>query len=281
MGKKHPLDIFRTSGTGFDSASRERRTVMGRVVTSAPRATAPQAAAPAASAENLPPAVAALRARVQGATLGAGVVNAPAAAPARERVADPWATPRPLRPPVLAPTRSAAPVPPAVAAPRAPTPAATAAPRTRREAPAESAPRGPLMPASVNRVLLVCAFVMVGGLALWTLAASVGGPALKSASPTAAAQVFRIQAVAYAGTPAGQASAFSARDLLRRDFQDVDVVAWPTAEPNVFSRFDLVVGKADSEKALSDVLARLRGIKSFGGQKQPFKDASIVGLAGN
>jgi hypothetical protein len=278
MGKKHPLDIFRSSGGGFDSASRERRTVMGRVVTSAPRATAPQAAAPAAQADKLPPAVAALRARVQGATLGAGVVTAPAAAPARERVADPWSTPRPLTPPVLTPARPVAPAAPQAAAPRAPAPAA--APRARREAPAESSPRGPL-PAAVNRVLLVCAFVMVGGLALWTLAASVGGPTLKSAAPAAGAQVFRIQAAAYAGTPAGQASAFSARDLLRKDFPDVDVVAYPSSEPNVFSRFDLVVGKADSEKALSDVLARLRGIKSFGGQKQPFKDASVVGLAGN
>jgi len=279
MGKKHPLDIFRASGAGFDSASRERRTVLGRVVTSAPRATTPQAPAPAAPSDSsLPPAVAAARARAQGATLGAGVITAPPPVPARERVADPWAAPRPLRPPVAAPARPAAPAPPAAAAPRAPAPAA--APRARREPTAESAPRGPL-PAAVNRALLVCAFVMVGGLALWTLAASVGGPALKSASPTAATgQVFRIQAAAYPGTPAGQASAFSARDLLRKDFEDVDVVGRLTSEPGVYSSFELVVGKAGSEKDLADVLTRLRAVKNWpGGQKQPFKDAAIQGFA--
>ena len=275
MGKKHPLDIFRNTGTGFDSASRERRTVLGRVVTSAPRATTPQAPAPAAPADNLPPAVAAARARAQGATLGAGVITAPPPAPTRERVADPWATPRPLRPPVLTPAHPPAPVPPPGAAPRAPAP--TAAPRARREPAAESAPRGPLLPAAVNRVLLVCACVMVGGLALWTLAASVGSPALKSASPAATAQVFRIQAAAYPGTPAGQASAFSARDLLRKDFEDVDVVGRLTADPGVYSRFELVVGKAGSEQDLSDTLARLRAVKNWpGGQKQPFKEAIIA-----
>lgn len=37
MGKKHPLDIFRSHDDGFGSASRSRRTVTGKVVSSAPR----------------------------------------------------------------------------------------------------------------------------------------------------------------------------------------------------------------------------------------------------
>jgi hypothetical protein len=39
MGKEHPLNIFRNNPDGFRSASRSRRTVKGKVVASAPRAT--------------------------------------------------------------------------------------------------------------------------------------------------------------------------------------------------------------------------------------------------
>ncbi|MGQ0553801.1 MAG: hypothetical protein ACT4PU_11355 [Planctomycetota bacterium] len=44
MGSKHPLDLFRSSDSGFNSASRGRRTVQGRVTATAPRAK-PQASA--------------------------------------------------------------------------------------------------------------------------------------------------------------------------------------------------------------------------------------------
>lgn len=37
MGKDHPLNIFKQQGTGFDTASRDRRTLPGKVVASAPR----------------------------------------------------------------------------------------------------------------------------------------------------------------------------------------------------------------------------------------------------
>ena len=37
MGKEHPLNIFRQQGLCFDTATRERRTLPGKVVASAPR----------------------------------------------------------------------------------------------------------------------------------------------------------------------------------------------------------------------------------------------------
>jgi hypothetical protein len=37
MGKEHPLNIFKQQGVGFDTATRERRTLPGKVVASAPR----------------------------------------------------------------------------------------------------------------------------------------------------------------------------------------------------------------------------------------------------
>ncbi|MBM3984838.1 MAG: hypothetical protein FJ296_03975, partial [Planctomycetes bacterium] len=67
MGKKHPLDIFRSSADGFYTASRERRTMVGRVVASAPRVAAGEgdpAKAQAPLPPGLPPAVAATRLRV-------------------------------------------------------------------------------------------------------------------------------------------------------------------------------------------------------------------------
>ena len=273
MGKKHPLDIFRNSSSGFDSASRERRVMLGRVVTSAPRATTPQAEPEAghAPAAALPPAVAALRARLNGSGAhGQALATAPAA-PSRERVADPASTPRPLRPP-LAPRPTASPTP-AVSPAAAPArPAAAPRPPRAAEEPRRASP------ASVNRVLLASACVLVSGLALWTLAASVGGPSLKSDTPASAGAVlYRIQAATYPGTPAGQASAFSARDVLRQDFEDVDVVAYPGNEPNVFSRFELVVGKAEAQDGLGDELDRLRAIKNWPGSvKAPFKDAVVA-----
>jgi hypothetical protein len=275
MGKKHPLDIFRHSSSGFDSASRERRVMLGRVVTSAPRATTPQSPAdpPQAPAAALPPAVAALRARLNGG--GAQALAEAPAVPLRERVADPASTPRPLRPPLSArPTATAAALPAAPQRPAAAPPRPAAAPKPPRAA---DEPRR-ASPAAINRVLLASACVLVSGLALWTLAASVGGPTLKSAAPASA--VYRIQAATYPGTPAGQASAFSARDVLRQDFEDVDVVAYPGSEPNVFSRFELVVGKAEAQDGLGDELGRLRGIKNWPGSvKAPFKDALVAPFA--
>src|SRR5262245_53632352 len=38
MGKEHPLNVFRQQGFGFDTATRERRTLPGKVVATAPRA---------------------------------------------------------------------------------------------------------------------------------------------------------------------------------------------------------------------------------------------------
>ena len=38
MGKEHPLNIFRQQAIGFDTATRERRTLPGKIVASAPRA---------------------------------------------------------------------------------------------------------------------------------------------------------------------------------------------------------------------------------------------------
>jgi hypothetical protein len=38
MGKDHPLNIFRQQAIGFDTATRERRTLPGKIVASAPRA---------------------------------------------------------------------------------------------------------------------------------------------------------------------------------------------------------------------------------------------------
>jgi hypothetical protein len=316
MGKKHPLDIFRSSADGFDTASRERRTVVGRVVASAPRVAAGDgepARSPAPLPPGLPPAVAATRLRVSGEPV-APPQTPPAGLASRgdsgfERVAVP-AGARPLSPPpvpmqVPAPVRPESPVrpeaqagrvvdrpAPAPVAPRAVAPPRPAA-APRAPAPRTAPPRAPdakdagvarllRMPASVNRALMLSACVLVGGLALWTMFASLGGgPALKSQVPAATppgGQVFRVQAAAYPGTLAGQALAFSARDLLRQQgFPDVDVVAWPGSQPDTFARFDLVAGRAASEAALADVLARLKGLKNWpGSQKSPFRDALVA-----
>ncbi len=292
MGKKHPLDIFRSSADGFDTASRERRTVVGRVVASAPRAVPgdaepARATAPEAALTGLPPAVAAMRRSVQAAP---AVTPAPAVARnpgGLERVVLPPGA-RPLHPP-RAPVAAQAQAALAAEwpAPFAVRPAAPArqapAPRAAASHPEAVPPRMLRLPASVNRALMLSACVLVGGLALWTLAASLGGgPALKSAAPgpaPAGAQVFRVQAAAYPGTLAGQASAFNARDLLRQQgFPDVDVVAWPGSQPDTFARFDLVVGRGGSEAALAEVLKSLKGLRNWpGAQKSPFKDALVVG----
>jgi hypothetical protein len=57
MGKDHPLNIFRQLDSGFDRASRKRRTVQGKVVATAPRAStsAPAVAAARASPRRAPP----------------------------------------------------------------------------------------------------------------------------------------------------------------------------------------------------------------------------------
>ncbi|MHC5212303.1 MAG: hypothetical protein ACYTG2_16420 [Planctomycetota bacterium] len=56
MGKEHPLNIFRQLDSGFDKASRKRRTVQGKVVASAPRASgrAPAVAAARAKTRRAP-----------------------------------------------------------------------------------------------------------------------------------------------------------------------------------------------------------------------------------
>jgi len=280
MGKKHPLDIFRSSEAGFDSASRERRTVLGRVVASAPRSVAlPAPATPVAAptSATLPPAVAATRARV----LGAAAAPSAQDVTSRERVSAGVVQARPLRPPL--PGRTVAPAAPAMPEREASTPRPAPRPRVARPAPDDSLETRRALPAAVNRILLASACVLVGGLALWTLAASMGGPALKSSAPAGAAagaKVYRIQAAVYPGTPAGQAAAFGARDHLRElGFRDVDVAGQPTDMPDVYSRFDLLVGQAGSEAALAEALAGLHALKTWPGtQKAPFKEALVVGF---
>jgi hypothetical protein len=281
MGKKHPLDIFRNSSSGFDSASRERRTMLGRVVASAPRGPAAPAAPPAPA--GLPPAVAATRERV----LASAAIAAPPA-PSPERLTLDGAT-RPLQPPaipMLAERRL--PGTPHVTeqrplrAPGSPAPAAQSATKPQ-PAPksAAAAPAGlPLAP-RINRVLLYSAGGLVVGLTLWTVAASFRSPSLKNSAPTAAAPAgatFRVKAASWPGTPAGQSSAWSARQYLQEQgLTDVDVLAWPGKEPNSFSRFDLVVGKAGSEAALAKSLEKVKGLKNWpSAGKQSFKDAAVV-----
>lgn len=61
MGKEHPLNIFRQLDSGFDHASRKRRTVQGKVVASAPRA--PARAPAVVAARSAPRRAAALAGR--------------------------------------------------------------------------------------------------------------------------------------------------------------------------------------------------------------------------
>jgi len=278
MGKKHPLDIFRNSSSGFDSASRERRTMLGRVVASAPRGPAAPAAPPAPA--GLPPAVAATRERV----LASAVIAAPTA-PSPERLPLGGAT-RPLQPPAIpmvADRRS--PAEPRLTeqrplrTPGSPAPAGQVAQPAPKSATA--APVGlPLAP-RINRALLYSAGGLVLALTLWTVAASFRSPSLKASAPTTAAPAgatFRVKAASWPGTPAGQSSAWSARQYLQdQGLTDVDVLAWPGKEANSFSRFDLVVGKAGSEAALADSLKKVKALKNWpSAGKQSFKDAAVV-----
>ena len=298
MGKKHPLDIFRNSSQGFDSASRERRTVIGRVVASAPRAAAgpgAQAApgAPAASASAttaLPPAVAATRERMLNASppLGVSPLHSPMSGPAPAAPA-PAVSPRiplngarPLAPPPipLVAERKRPEPRPTELLPLRPAGQAGAAPAEKSPAASATVPAAAARPAParVNRVLLRSAFVLVGGLVLWTTANSFTSPSLKKSAATApAASQFRVVAAKWPGTPAGHEAAISARTLLlSQGFGDVDVLGWPGATAGSFDHFDLVVGKSGSEDELGQTVSKLKGIKNWPGPvKQPFKDAAI------
>jgi hypothetical protein len=157
------------------------------------------------------------------------------------------------------------------------------APRDEAKAAAPAPARAPAAserptPARINRMLLSACGVLVGGLVLWTAANSFMGPSLKkSAATTPAASHYRVAAATWPGTPAGHEAAISARTLLlSQGFTDVDVLGWPGATAGSFDRFDLVVGRADSEDALAETAKKLKGIKNWPGPvKQPFKDAAI------
>jgi len=56
MGKEHPLNIFKQQALGFETATRERRTLPGKVVASAPRARTVAPILAAARKERAPPA---------------------------------------------------------------------------------------------------------------------------------------------------------------------------------------------------------------------------------
>jgi hypothetical protein len=177
---------------------------------------------------------------------------------------------RPLRPtgkPVAAPSGATTGAVTAAAAK-----AATAKPAASTAAATAERP----LPTRINRMLLVTAGVLVGGLSLWTVANSFGSPSLKKDAAVApAGSGYRVQAATWPGTPAGHEAALNARKLLMaQGFADVDVLAWPGESAGSFSHFDLVVGRAGSEAELADTSKKLKGLKNWPGPvSQPFKDA--------
>ncbi len=249
MGKKHPLDIFRTTPTGFDSASRDRRTLPGKVVASTPRPGAGAADAAARSDHSAAPGRAQLE---RGAPL-ISAARAAAAARAQERADS-------------ARVHSSAAI--AAMPTRGPAPAAgkpASKPASKRAASGASS-RGAGLSGSVNRVLLYSALVIVAGFGIYLVGVnSSGGAALKSSASVGGH--YAVVAATWDGSAAGKTAATACGDVLRKaGFPEVRVLGYPSAKAGEFKSYDLLVGTAGDKADLNRLLAQLGALKNSKGE---------------
>jgi len=245
--KKHPLDVFRSSTQGFDSASRSRRALSGKVTVKSMqgRRDRKQAGSPGPRGAS---------ARASGRT-GGGTT---AASRASGRTG---AAARPSSPPARAPVTAA-----------------------RRRAGADKANRVLLLAclvlvAGLSTVLVVQS---AGDDVPPPLSREVPvgrGAALERAAPAASVPVtgdFGVLAATY--RPAGLRMAHDARDELeRRGFPEVLLIAYPGTRPGEVDRYELIVGRGGDERELAGLLARLRRIDDWpSGARRPFTDALVI-----
>jgi len=253
MGKKHPLDIFRTTPSGFDSASRDRRTLPGKVVASTPRPG--QSTADTASAPERPAAPG----RAPPERSAPLITAARAAAATRAQERSDSARVHSTAAIASMPNRA-----PALAAGKA------GATRGAARAPARTA----LRPGAINRVLLYSALVIVAGFGVYLVGVNTGGTALKSSVGTGGS--FAVAAATWDGSAAGKAAAEACRDALRKGgFPDVRVLGYPSTKAGEFKSFDLIVGSAGSKADLSTLLSQLGALKNSKGEAA-FGSARIV-----
>lgn len=95
----------------------------------------------------------------------------------------------------------------------------------------------------------------------------------------AASPMYTVKASQYQGTAQAESIAWDARtQLIERGFRDVLVLGFPDPEqPEIRTRYELVVGVAETPQELQPVLEALVGITDWpGGKPAPFTTAYIV-----
>ena len=297
MGRKHPLDVFRSTGDGFEKASRKRRTVQGKVISSSVRQRAE------GSGKRSSPSRATPKSTVKGKA-------APRTAQTAGSAARPGASARSTdRVRVTAPARPK----PAPTQSRSASSKAASAAKSRRLAglftggPARSPSARKADGATRN--LFYGAVVLLAVLALvivfqqtWldtgpgelpqipikkmeeVLPPGPGGSLPSSAGADAAGagllapEWFTIQASVYNGSEKGLALAFAAQnELIVRGLPNVTVIGHEGDEPSSFDSYELIVGHARTRAALEATLDRMLSIDDWsGGARAPFLDARIV-----
>lgn len=275
MGQgKHPLDVFRSTTTGFDHASRSRRTVAGKVISSQARADAGAGDADAGDGE---PASGA----------------APDAAPPTPRIQP--AARRPLVPRAPVAPRSSEPPKPST--------------KSLAKAPTTKAPQRPAAPGAARKVLLgllplvskgilPAGLLVLAGAAVWIVAQMDFGRALPPLSQASMSEVlptgpesigapaapwYSIRVGSYAGTPKGQELAWETRDALEaRGFPVLDPLGVEELDAQgvpALVRCDIYIGRQEERGALEALLARVRAVADWPtGDPAPFKEAAIVNL---
>jgi len=302
VASKHPLDVFRSSSSGFDQASRERRTIAGKVITS--RARDDDASAPADNGE--PPADTGPEPRVEAPAPSAGA-RAPKP-PRRKRSQKPGKSQKGKPGRAVAPE----PTPARVAAPdaglgrdggalggqadpnRAPTTLVPPEPRPLSAPPFGVQRKRNLKAASQlmlygSCLVVVALMVWVGVQHDWSgdeplkqgsaVELIDGGPGSEQAA--VGGELFTIQAASYSPSEKGQLRAWEALDaLLARGYSDVLVTGDQVADGSGAMRLTscvLLVGRSSDASQLESVLASLGAIDDWPtGSASPFADARIV-----
>jgi len=254
MGKKHPLDIFRMTAGGFDSASRDRRTLPGKVVASTPRPPNGEAdAAPDGGAGTGPRGSAGAASALPGTPARSAPLITAARAAAAARAQERFDAAR---------VRSSAAT-------------ASTPPRTPARVPSKAAPaRAAGRKGAINRILLWSVLGVVGVLVVYTVGASGAGLSLKSSQAVAGS--YSIVAATWDGTAEGRAAALASCDTLRKlGFPDVRVMGNPSAEAGKFKTYDLFLGSSGAQGELSMLLTQVQSLKNSKGGAA-FKDARVV-----
>lgn len=296
MVNKHPLDVFRSSSSGFDQASRDRRTIAGKVITSRAReedpsadhepepdsapAPAPKVERPQSAAADRSPKPPRRKRSEQPGKSGQGSPkragkreSAPAKAQAPAGGQDPSSKHDPDR----SPTTLVAPEARPLSAP-----------------PFGVQRKGNLK--AVSQLMLYGSCLVVLALMVWVgvnhdwsgdeplkQGSAVdlidGGPGSEAAS--AGGELFTIQAASYSPSEKGQIRAWEALDaLVDRGYSDVLVTGDQVADGSGGIRLTscvLLVGKSADASQLESVLASLGAIDDWPtGSASPFADARIV-----